>query len=281
MLKNINNISLSTFETFSPDGVRITCRVAGDATGNKPPLVLVHGTGNDHSMYLRPLDYLAPHFSLYMVNRRGRGQSGDGEDYSLEREIADITAVVEDVAAQTGGPVTLVGHSFGAVCCLETALRTDAINRLFLYEPPLPPGMSARRRAVLDDMYRRVAENDRDGVVMVQLCQWSGIREKSVLRLREDTEDWASRMATAHTIPRELEAIATYRFAPERFAAINVPTRFLLGGRSSEMLRTATLEKAHPAVAGSSVVEMATQAHAAVTVAPRLFANHLLEFCGA
>ena len=33
-------------------------------------------------------------FTVYTVDRRGRGESGDSEDYSIEREFEDVAAVV-------------------------------------------------------------------------------------------------------------------------------------------------------------------------------------------
>jgi hypothetical protein len=40
--------------------------------------------------------------------RRGSGASGDVAPYAIEREIEDVAAVVEAVAACTGGPPTLL-----------------------------------------------------------------------------------------------------------------------------------------------------------------------------
>ncbi len=76
-------------------------------SGKGPPLVLVHGTPADHTRWRPLLPYLESHTIVHAMDRRGRGGSGDGEDYALEREYEDIAAVVDAVAANTGSPVTV------------------------------------------------------------------------------------------------------------------------------------------------------------------------------
>src|ERR671913_1467382 len=100
-------------------GARQTGTVAAGSTqvaysrgGEGPPLVLVHGTAADHSRWAPVLPAFEQHFSICAVDRRGRGGSGDSEDYALEREFEDIAAVVDSI----GEPVFLLGHSYGALC---------------------------------------------------------------------------------------------------------------------------------------------------------------------
>ncbi len=76
---------------------------------------------------------------VYAVDRRGRGESGDGPNYTIEAEFEDVASVVDSI----GDGTNLLGHSFGAVCSLEAALRTLHLRKLVLYEPPLPlPGIT-------------------------------------------------------------------------------------------------------------------------------------------
>ncbi|WP_255681434.1 alpha/beta fold hydrolase [Natrinema sp. SYSU A 869] len=55
----------------------------------------------------------ADHYTVYAVERRGRGESGDAAEYKLEREAEDVVAVVEAIDER----VTLLGHS-GGPCIL-------------------------------------------------------------------------------------------------------------------------------------------------------------------
>ena len=101
-------------------------------SGQGPPLVLVHGTTADHSRWAPVLPTFEEHFSVCAIERRGRGGSGDSEDYAIEREFEDVAAVVDSF----GEPAFLVGHSYGAICALEASLLTPGVRKLVLYEPP-------------------------------------------------------------------------------------------------------------------------------------------------
>jgi pimeloyl-ACP methyl ester carboxylesterase len=73
--------------TVSADGTEIGYWTSGEG----PPLVLVHGSMGDHTRWdsLRP--HLEPHFTVHAMDRRGRGASGDGPDYRIEREYEDVS----------------------------------------------------------------------------------------------------------------------------------------------------------------------------------------------
>ncbi len=88
----------------STDGTRIAYERIGDG----PPLVMVHGTGIDHTYWDLLTPELARDFTIYAMDRRGRGQSGDTPTYAIQREFEDVAALVESVS----GPVALFGHSY-------------------------------------------------------------------------------------------------------------------------------------------------------------------------
>src|SRR5436190_5786548 len=117
----------------SKDGTAIGCFVSGSGT----PMVLVHGTSADHGRWAPIMPALERHFTVYACDRRGRGASGLGEPYAIEREFEDVAAVVDGI----GGPVDLLGHSYGAICALEASRLTPHLRRLVLYEPPVPAGL--------------------------------------------------------------------------------------------------------------------------------------------
>jgi pimeloyl-ACP methyl ester carboxylesterase len=125
--------------TVSPDGTSIACWRSGQG----PALVLVHGGTNDHTYWNPLLPTLTPHFTVYAMDRRGRGGCGDATAYALEREFEDVVAVVDNI----GEPAHLLGHSYGALCALEAARLTPNVAKLMLYEPPVvphfPPGFVA------------------------------------------------------------------------------------------------------------------------------------------
>jgi pimeloyl-ACP methyl ester carboxylesterase len=133
--------------TTSPDGTVIGFRRSGAGQ----PLVLVHGATADHMRWSPILPHFEQHFTVYAMDRRGRGSSSDSPDYDFKREAEDVAAVVEAACEQVGEPVNLLGHSYGALCSLEAALLSDKVKRLILYEPPFPVIASLFRQAFRSD----------------------------------------------------------------------------------------------------------------------------------
>ncbi|HEU4397426.1 MAG TPA: alpha/beta fold hydrolase, partial [Actinomycetota bacterium] len=82
----------------SRDGTEIGYWTSGEG----PPLLLVHGTTADHTRWRPLLPYLEPHATVYALDRRGRGTSGDAPDYGVAREFEDVAAVVDAVAEASG-----------------------------------------------------------------------------------------------------------------------------------------------------------------------------------
>ena len=145
----------------APDGVQIACEVSGRG----PTLVLVHGAGSARWSFdlLRPL--LEPRFTVVAVDRRGRGDSGDGRSYRLESEFEDVAAVVGSVRDEAEGPVHLFGHSYGGLVAGGAAPLAEGLGKLVLYEPPMggilgTPAQLAgwRELAEADERDRFVAE---------------------------------------------------------------------------------------------------------------------------
>src|SRR2546428_67327 len=86
---------------------------------------------------LAPL--LAQHFTVFMYDRRGRGDSGDTAPYAVEREIDDLDAVIREA----GGSAFVYAMSSGAALALEAGASRLDITKLALYEPPFMVGSPA------------------------------------------------------------------------------------------------------------------------------------------
>ena len=256
----------------SKDGTAI----AYERRGHGPPLVMVHGATVDHSRWGGVVARLAKHFCLYLVDRRGRGMSGDGPKYSIEREFEDVVAVLE----ATEVPAHLLGHSYGAICCLEAARLTTRIAKMVLYEPPLPlPGQEPICPADLGQRLENLlAVGDRAGVVEAFLREMIHMSERDIQRLRRSST-WPVRIQAAHTISREVAAASTYEFRAGGFAHVRVPTLFLVGSCSPATMHAATA-MANAALAGSQVESLRGQGHAAMFTGPRVFLEKVLPFLG-
>jgi len=64
-------------------------RVAYWESGKGPPLVLVHGTAADHTRWAPILTQLQERFTVFAMDRRGRGGSGDAADYAVLWSVID------------------------------------------------------------------------------------------------------------------------------------------------------------------------------------------------
>jgi pimeloyl-ACP methyl ester carboxylesterase len=97
------------------------------------------------------------------------------------------------------------------------------------------------------------------------------------LRRQRAQPDWPARVAAAHTLPREAQAVRHYPFAPGPFAGLRVPTLLLLGSESPPFF-TLAIEALAAAVPHSQVRVLAGQHHNAMETAPALLAEAVLQF---
>jgi len=253
----------------SADGTTIAYRRSGEG----PSLVLAHGAASDHSRWGPVLPAFEERFAVYAVDRRGRGGSGDGGDYVAEREFEDLAAVADSI----GEPVSLLGHSYGALCALEAALLTKNIRRLVLYDPGIElAGGEIYPREVVERLEALLEAGDRDGVIETTMREVARLSPEVVEYMREQPV-WRARVEAAHTIPRELRAVKAYRFDPERFRDLGTPTLLLAGGDSPNALREAAgaVDEALP---DSRLVVMAGQGHSAMDTGTDLFTAEVLGF---
>jgi len=260
----------TTLQTVpSADGTRI----AYERTGSGQPLVLVHGTTADHTRWEPVLPAFTEEHAVYAMDRRGRGESGDAAEYDLAREVEDIVAVVESI----GEPIALLGHSYGGLCSLEATLRTDDVDRLVLYEPPLPVGdLDRDTEPMLDEMESLIEAGEREDALVLFLGDVAGMPPAEIDALRS-APNWPARVEAVHTVVREERARKAYAFEAARFAELTTPTLLLLGGDTAPLHRNAT-EALDDALPNSQVVVLPGQAHAAMNTAPDLFADEVRAF---
>lgn len=256
---------------MSTDGTRI-CWVA---RGTGEPLMLVHGGGADHTRLEPFANLLSDRFAVHLVDRRGRGMSGDGDTYDIELEYDDIASVAEAI----GQELTLLGHSYGGPIVIGAATRTDAIARVIAYEgwPSLsgsPPayeiGDAAERiQALLDS-------DDRDGAVTLVFRDLVGLDETHLADMRTQPF-WQARLAAAATLPRELRTEPTIQMAPADLAAIESPVLLVIGSQNESALRPGA-DRLCSHLRDARVHVLPGQGHMAFDTAPDLLASTITTF---
>ncbi|AWK86622.1 alpha/beta fold hydrolase [Azospirillum thermophilum] len=115
----------------------------------RPPVVLIHGAGMDHTVWSLQSRFLAHHGrSVLAVDLPGHGRSA-GEPLPSIEALADWVVALLDAAG--AGTAALVGHSMGALVALDTAARhggrVEAVALLGVAERmPVHPDLLAMAR---------------------------------------------------------------------------------------------------------------------------------------
>ncbi|MEV7415005.1 alpha/beta hydrolase [Streptomyces sp. NPDC089919] len=113
-------------------------RLHYEETGEGEPLVLVHGSWNDHRSWRPAIAAdLRAAFRVVAYDRRGHGRSESPPGPGSRRQDEDDLAALIEVLGL--GPAHVAGNSFGASIAAGLAARRPGLFRsLVLHEPPLP-----------------------------------------------------------------------------------------------------------------------------------------------
>jgi pimeloyl-ACP methyl ester carboxylesterase len=250
----------------SADGTTI----AYDRPGAGPALVLVLGAFCDRATPRTLVDVLAPDFTVYAYDRRGRGDSGDTPPYAVEREIEDLAAVI----AAAGEGVFVFGHSSGAVLALEAAAGAVPIAKLVAYEPPyIVDGDRERPASLGDRVSGLIAAGRRAEAVEAFLLEGPEV-PPDVIAMMKESPGWSGLEGIAHTLPYDLAICGDQSVPADRLATIEIPTLVLSGGDSPAWARNA-VDAVAAAVPDARQRTLAGQTHG---VADDVLAPVLVEF---
>lgn len=263
---------------ISRDGTAI----AFDESGKGPPVILVASALANRSDTKRLGRLLATHFTVINYDRRGRGASGDTGPYAVEREVDDITALIDEA----GGSAFLFGSSSGAVLALEAVAHGLNIEKLALYEPPfVVDANDPRPPADLADRLTEMLAADRSAeAVRYFMTKAIGMPAVFVNMMRLVPKMWSQLKGMAHTIPYDVaimgDTTAGKPLDPTRWASVKAATLVMAGSKSPAWLHHAAraladvLPKAqHRSLKGLS--------HSAVVMAPKKLAPVLSDFFAA
>jgi pimeloyl-ACP methyl ester carboxylesterase len=204
--------------------------IAYDRSGTGPALILVCGASATRADEAQLAAALASHFTVFAYDRRGRGDSGDTAPYSVQREVEDIEALIDEA----GGPEFVFGHSSGAGLALESArLLPGKITKLALYEPPFiiddsRPPAPADFAAHLDEL----VASGRRGEVVESFMAVVGLPAEMIAHMRQSPA-WPHLEAIAQTFVYDATIMQdTERGDPSalrKWASVAVPTLVMDG----------------------------------------------------
>ena len=237
-------------------------------SGDGPPLLLVPGSTFDADA-LGGLTALLPSFRCHALDRRGRGRSGDAPTYSIELEVADVACVVRRLERPW-----LFGHSFGALCCLGAVADGAQVERLLLYEPPVPLG-GPPDPETLERASSALDAGDARSALLCLLVEIVNVPESEMAFVRMLPDSWFE--GFARTALREMTSVVDPDLS--RFRSIEQPTLLMLGTESPARIVQAT-EALEATLPNARVVALDGQGHNAILTAPELVAGHILAFAG-
>lgn len=91
-----------------------------EKTGRGPALFLLHGNGEDHHLFDTLVQQLKKDFTVYAVDSRNHGKSGNTDDFSYTAMAQDMQALISALAP---GQAFLAGFSDGAILGLMLAIK--------------------------------------------------------------------------------------------------------------------------------------------------------------
>jgi pimeloyl-ACP methyl ester carboxylesterase len=193
---------------------------------------------------------LSDGFTVYVPDRRGRGLSGPfGENYGMKKACEDLDALLRKTGAQQ-----VFGLSSGALISLQAALTLPAIQKVALYEPPLPlPGHPSPLAWV--PRYNRELGEGNLGAAMVSVIKGTGASSLFAalprfflvplmsLAIRAEAKNVKNDDVPLHvlipTMRYDAQLVKEMEGPLERFRALKIPVLLLGGSKSAQYLRDA------------------------------------------
>jgi pimeloyl-ACP methyl ester carboxylesterase len=247
--------------------------IAFDRYGTGPAVILVGGAFQHRAIDppTRQLaELLAPSFTVFHYDRRGRGDSGDTLPYAVEREVEDLGALIDGA----GGRAHVFGMSSGGALVLDAAASTLPVTKLALYEPPF--NLEESRRSAMKAYSRQLttllAEGRRGDAAALAMTTF-GAPPEAVEGMRQ-APVWAMFESVAPTLAYDAALMGDYSVPTERASSVTAPAMILDGGASPQWLR-AVADALADAIPGAQRRTLEGQTH---DVSPEVLAPVLQAF---
>jgi pimeloyl-ACP methyl ester carboxylesterase len=250
----------------SRDGTRI----AYDVYGAGEPVILVEGAlcGRHFGPTNKLAAELGKHFRVYHYDRRARGDSGPSTDYSIERELEDLSALI----AEAGGSASIIGFSSGACLAIEAAAAGLPIRHLAFYEPPYMVGPKARKvpQNFEAEVQQLVADGKNGDAVAYFMTKLIGMPSIFLLPMKF-SKMWKQLTPQAPSLPFDMEAVNGFNPPIERMRRIAVPTLAINGDKTFPVIIDST-KLCADTIPGAGHVILPGQTHEvkAEAIAPEL-----------
>ena len=108
-----------------------------EKAGEGRPLVLAHGNGEDHTIFLEAAEALKDSFACYLVDSRGHGRSTPAVEYHYRDMARDMVAFMDELSLEDA---VFCGFSDGGILGLLAAMESRRISDLIVCGANTAPG---------------------------------------------------------------------------------------------------------------------------------------------
>jgi len=209
--------------------------IAYDVYGEGPSLIYITGASCHRTFepIVEDVRILSRVFKVYSYDRRGRGNSGNNETYTIKKEIEDIESIIDI----SGEPTFLFGHSSGAVLALEAALHLgQKVKKIAIYDAPYVSDLNEQLEYMkLEIQIRNLISKKMYSKAIKVFLAKIGMPRLFTLMLPL-FPGWKEIKALAPTLLYDIEL--TKVFPPlEKLSRIEIPTLILTGQKSPNTIK--------------------------------------------
>lgn len=113
------------FMKLKVNGVEIYYEIYGKGQ----PLLMIHGNGEDHSIFYEAVSLLKEHFQCIIVDSRGHGESSPVKEYHYQDMADDMIALLQELNMKK---TAVYGFSDGGIIGLLMASQCERISDLVI-----------------------------------------------------------------------------------------------------------------------------------------------------
>ena len=263
--------------------------------GSGPPVIMVHGIPTDYRAWGEQVEALSPHYRTIAYSRRCAFPNLDKEyaNSTIENNEKDLEGLINQIG---GGPVHLVGHSYGGAVAALFALRQPALVRsLVLIEPYLltmllknpnsaiqglslllrkPSVAMSGRKAMKNNraMFNELDNKNNEKVLQMFL---DGLQGQSDT-MKQYSEKTLQMMRVNIGTVGELRTEPT-RFTKNEAVRIDHPTLLVTGERSIKVLH-AIVDELHRSIPNNQIVTIKNAGHMPHIENPKEFNETMIKF---
>jgi pimeloyl-ACP methyl ester carboxylesterase len=248
------------------------------ASGNREPdpecdsVVFIHGTGQDHTIWVLPTRYFARHGkNVLAIDLPGHGRSG-GTPLDTIEEMADWVIAVLDAAGLNRA--ALVGHSLGSLVTVAAAARhPDRVRAIALVSTTVP-------MPVADFLLDQARDNSHTAIDMLNF--W-GFSKSAQLGGNATPGNWMlgggmrlMEKANAGIIYNDLKACNEYIEGLNHAAKVKCHALLILGERDM-LTPTRSTRKVTAALPDAETVILEGAGHALLSERPDPVLDQLIK----